>query len=345
MRLLYFYKWCTLGGVERILINRAMVFKDRNIDVKMDIYFFYGGEVNYFKGFIKKLSLENYLNVIDSYNVNDYDYIFSIDSEEVFEIKEIDKIVLEFHTAYEDHGKYIYKAPKNKIMSIIVPSEYFKNVLEEKRPDFKGSIFMLRNFVKDVKQNDNNDYYLPHWGLKPILWVGRIDKLKNPYFIVDGIKKYNERFGDDLFFFIVGSSLEEKKFLDYVKRKNMFSRTVWYPGLGFDKVMLLLKHMKDRKAVFVSASKAESFGMSVAEAISKGVPVLISNIKSHANLVNDDERFLFNSNSTDEFAIKLKYIIDNYDKCSATISNYKSKLSEDVFIEDWMFFCNTLFDK
>ena len=42
MRLLYFYKWCTLGGVERILINRAMVFKDRNIDVKMDIYFFMG---------------------------------------------------------------------------------------------------------------------------------------------------------------------------------------------------------------------------------------------------------------------------------------------------------------
>ncbi len=340
MRLLYFYKWCTLGGVERILINRAFAFKQHNIDVKMDIFFFYGGKIDYFKRFIREFSLQDHLSVVGEYDVNDYDHIFSIDSEEVFEIDGVDKVILEYHTAYENHGKYIYKAPRDKIHYVLVPSEYFKEVLQQKRQDLKDSIFVVRNFVKDIE--DKNDYYLPRWKLKPILSIGRIDELKDPYFLVEAVKTYNERMKDELFLCLVGSSLEEERFLSFVEKKNMLSRVVWYPGLGFDRVISFLKLMKERGAIFASTSKGESFGMSAAEAIYNGMPALLSNIKAHSDLVEGDEKFLYKTGSINDFMEKLEFIIKNYSGCSKAIEHYKPKLSEQVFLEDWRNFSKIL---
>ena len=65
MRLLYLYKWCTIGGVERVLINRAFVFKKYGIPIKMDIYFYYKGVINDFKKYIEKYDLNEYIDIVE----------------------------------------------------------------------------------------------------------------------------------------------------------------------------------------------------------------------------------------------------------------------------------------
>ncbi len=334
MRILYFYKWCTFGGVERVLINRAMAFKKHNINVKMDIYFFYPGVINAFKEFLRELELEDYLSVVDKFRISDYDLFISIDTEEAFEVKGIKNFILEYHTCYENHGKYIYKVSAEKVRHIIVPSQYSKELLEKKRPDFKGKIFILRNFVIDYEIKGEN-FGFPDWKLRPVIWIGRIDELKNPYFLVEGVKLYLEQYGDKAFFCAVGNALDEENFIHFIKQAKMTSRTVWYPSLRFDKLLLFLKLIKKRGAIFVSASSAESFGMSVAEAISYGLPVLISDIPSHRKLVNNKEEFLFSAGNKMEFTKKLNNIINNYEIYSGEIALMGKNFSYEQFLDDW----------
>ena len=38
-KVLYVYKWATMGGVERVLLNRALAFKASNFDIAQDVFF------------------------------------------------------------------------------------------------------------------------------------------------------------------------------------------------------------------------------------------------------------------------------------------------------------------
>lgn len=334
LRLLYLYKWCTFGGVERVLINRALAFKKFKINVKMDVFFYYGGVINEFKAFIKKSELSDYLNVVSEIKPEKYDRVVSIDTEEAFENLKIDRLILEYHTQYEDHGRYIYKVPEKRIEAVIVPSEYFRESLIKKREDLSEKIYILRNFVID-NSFEEREFRMPDWNLFPVVWIGRTDNLKNPHFLVKALKKFRIRYGDRVFLCVVGSSNQEKGFLNTISDEEMSDRVIYYPNIRFERIKAFLKGMLNRKAIFASASKGESFGMAVAEAIYFGLPVLVSHIKPHAELVEGNEKFLFKLDDKDEFAEKLNYLIENYDLVKKEIDALKIKLEPDSFIKDW----------
>ncbi len=199
LKFLYLYKWCTFGGVERVLINRALAFKKYKIPVKMDIFFFYGGVIEQFKNFIKRFELEDYLEVIEKIDFKKYDKIVSIDTPEIFDNFKVKKIILEYHTPYEDHGKYIYNVPIEKIELVIVPSSYFIDVLKSKNSQLAEKCIILRNFVIEEGFEDR-EFFLPHWNLTPLVWIGRTDRVKNPHFIVSALKEFRKIYGDKVFF-------------------------------------------------------------------------------------------------------------------------------------------------
>jgi glycosyltransferase involved in cell wall biosynthesis len=341
MRILYLYKWCTFGGVERVLLNRAFAFKKYNIPVKIGIFFYYGGVIKELKENISRFELNDFIKVEDSLNFKSYDYVVSIDTPEAFEEKDLDKVILEYHTPYEDHGQYLGSVPLERTRLVLVPSAYFLERLRKRRPDLADKSLILRNFIIE-EAFDPLNYHLPQWSLKPIVWVGRTDQLKNPHFIVKALRKYRDVYGDKIFFCVVGSSVDEEDLLKCIKKEKQVDRVVFYPNIKFEKIGPFLRQMRERKAVFVSASKGESFGMAVAEAIYFGLPVLISDIPPHRDLVQNDEKFLFKSEDVEDFIKKLSNMLENYDEFADEILSLKANLSPKRFLQDWENFVNAL---
>jgi len=337
MKLLYLYKWCTFGGVERVLLNRAFAFKKHGIKVKMDVYFYYGGVVRELKRYIENYDLNEYIDVVEKWDCRKYDYVVSIDTIEAFKEKGLKSIILEYHTPYVEHGSYLKEVPQEKVKLVLVPSDYFKEELKKRRPDLGDRVLVLRNFVVE-EAFDNFDYHLAEWSLKPVLWIGRTDYLKNPHFTVKALRKFRNVYGDKTFFCVVGSSVDEENFLEIIKKEKLVDRVVFYPNITFEQVGAFLRQMSQKEAVFVSASKGESFGMAVAEAIYFGLPVLITDIPPHRNLVQNNKTYLYEIDNIDEFIIKLNYIIQNYEQCKKEILELRENFSVKGFLADWEYF-------
>jgi glycosyltransferase involved in cell wall biosynthesis len=334
IRLLYLYKWCTFGGVERVLLNRAFAFKKYGIPVKMDVYFYYRGVISYFKKYIEKYNLSEYIDIIEILNFKKYDYIVSIDTEEAFIDDGPKNIILEYHTPYKDHGSYLTKVPLDKVMLVVVPSAYFKDVLKKRRADLAEKAVVLRNFVIE-EAFDTSYYYLPDWSLRPIIWIGRTDRLKNPHFINKALRKFRDNYGDKILFCVVGSSIDEENFIKCIKEKKQIDRVVFYPNINYERVGAFLRQMRQKGAIFVSASMGESFGMAVAEAIYFELPVLVTDIPPHRDLVQNNKLFLYKIDNINEFISKLNSIIQNYSECQNKIISLKENLTPENFIKDW----------
>jgi len=341
MKILYLYKWCTFGGVERVLLNRAFAFKKYNIPVRIGIYFYYEGVIKELKEYISKFDLHEFIQIENSPNFKSYDYIVSIDTPETFDEKSLDKIILEYHTPYDDHGKYLDLVSQEKIKLVLVPSAYFLEVIKKRRPDLADKTLVVRNFIIEEAFASSN-YQLPEWCLRPIIWIGRTDKIKNPHFIVKSLKKFRKVYGDKVFFCVVGSSIDEEDFVKFIEKEKQVDRVVFYPNIKFEKIGPFLRQMREKNAVFVSASKGESFGMAVAEAIYFGLPVLISDIPAHRDLVQNNEKFLYNSGDVDDFVNKLSKIVENYDEYAKDVLSLKANLSPEGFLQDWENFVKAL---
>jgi glycosyltransferase involved in cell wall biosynthesis len=337
MRLLYLYKWCTIGGVERVLINRALAFRKYGVSIKMDVYFYYGGVIKELKKCIEKCKLNEYIDVAEKPDFKKYDHVVSIDTPEAFEEVSLKNLILEYHTPYEDHGSYLKEISQDKVKLVLVPSEYFKEVLKKRRPDLAEKTLIVRNFIIE-DAFDSSDYHLPEWSLKPVVWIGRTDKLKNPHFIVEALRKFREIYGDRIFFCVVGSSIDEEEFLKFIKEEKQIDRVVFYPNISFEKVGAFLRQMRKKEAIFVSASKGESFGMAVAEAIFFDLPVLITDIPPHRDLVQNNEKFLYKIGNMDDFINKLNHLVKNYNKFNDEILLLKKNLTPERFLEDWQNF-------
>ena len=341
LKFLYIYKWCTFGGVERVLLNRAIAFKKFAIPVKIDVFFYYGGVKSQFNEYIAKFKLQDYIEITESLDFKKYTKIVSIDTPEVFDNLSIEKVILEYHTSYEDHGKYIYNLPDTRIERVVVPSNYFAEVLRTKNPKLAERCVILRNFVID-EAFEEKDFHLPDWNLVPLVWIGRVDRVKNPHFVVSALKEFRKLYADKAFFCVVGSSHDEQSFIKHIESEKMSDRVIFYPNLKFERIKAFLKKMKERRAIFVSASLGESFGMAVAEAIYFGLPVLVSDIPPHRYLVEGDEDFLFEIGNKDQFCKKLDNLIQNYEYFAQKTSKFVDKLKPEGFIKDWEEFVKIL---
>lgn len=333
MRVLYIYKWCTFGGVERVLLNRAFAFRRFGMDVKSDLFFVYPGVQAKLQEYILKHNLQNYISVVSRVDPANYDIVISIDTEEAFDIVNDRKITLEVHTTYKDHIKYIESIDFNRLEKIIVPSDYIipENIYIK---NIDVPVYSLPNFVIDEGFEDEEKFLFPSWNLTPVCYLGRIDNHKNPHFILEAFYRYKDHLYDRILFCNIGYVLDHE-YINLIEKFGLKARVLLFPNITFDKVKALINFLKKKNGLFVSASIAESFGMSVAESIYFGLPVLISDIPSHRKLVDEDERFLFSLKDHEGFVRKLDYILDNYTQLSSSMQKFARKLEPENFIAAW----------
>lgn len=117
-------------------------------------------------------------------------------------------------------------------------------------------------------------------------YIGQLIKRKNIIFLIKTFKRYfstNENIG----LIIVGKGEEEK----YLKQASKNLRNIFF--LGYQENTAEILHLSD---YYISASLAEGLPMSVIEALACGLPVILSNIEPHREIIelNQDIGVLFN---------------------------------------------------
>lgn len=334
--ILFVYKWASMGGVERVILNRAHVLKRSVNNLVCDVHFLVdAGGKEQFKKYIKDYGLCGFINVVDEVDYSRYDLVFSIDTPEIFEswlTEDLSKLFIECHTAYRKNRAYLKSLPQG-IKGIIAPSEFMVNEIKsEVSSEMKEKVFKLAN---DVFISDTTKIAQPKiFSRIPILYLGRLDRMKNIKEIIEIVSYYNSK-KDNLILIIAGELIEHDINLEgMLKKYNMDNRTVYLPPIRFEKTADLIHLVKAHQGIFMSASLQESFALSAAEAIVNEVPVLLFNNPAHSNLVNENEQYLFYMNRVEDALNKLDNILENYDYHAKVMREYSHQL-KNQFIHDW----------
>jgi glycosyltransferase involved in cell wall biosynthesis len=284
--------------------------------------------------------LTEYATLVTDIREQEYDYIISIDTPEILKYKiSSNKLLFECHSTYVRDRVYLPRLP-SKVRLIAVPSVAMKIDLEQERPELVGKIVLLRNYVADYPaQYEDSGVF---WQKRPLLYLGRMDEHKNIREVLDIFECYRSNHGDDLMLVLVGMIAESIDLQAELRRRNLVDRTVVFPPVRFDRVRQIYSLVKAHKGIFISSSQDESFGLSVAEAMVNGLPVLLSGTRAHAGLVLDDMDFLYPLGDVPGGAIKLKSIVCSYDDLQKKVEEWKGRFSVETFIEDWHCFIKSL---
>jgi len=337
MRVLNVYQWATVGGVERVLLNRAWAFKRHGLDVMQDVFFFHdSGGLRNFRKFIKYFQLEKHISVVSEIDEKAYDFIITFDTPEVLTLlKNTSNVIVECHSPYDEARVYLKSLPKD-IARIVSPSASFMQsvVVHDITETFKDRLFVLPNFHISEELEPIPPSKI--WGKKPVCYIGRMDTLKNTIELLEIFTILRKRPEDDFFLLLVGDV--RPHYMDIketIRKLGIEDRAAYYRPIPFEKVDVLLTKIKQHKGIFVSPSMGESFGLSALEAMSNGVPVLLSDIECHKPLVNGDPDFLYRLGNVSEAVGKVEHISGNYDELSENVARLAANHSSSLFIEAW----------
>lgn len=237
-------------------------------------------------------------------------------------LKEANKIIfLSEAYKYETIEKYVPKKMKEGILS---KSDVIPNGIDN---------FWLENRATAKKINKNKTIKL--------LYVGVINKNKNLLTTIEAIE-YLLKEGYNITYTIVGK-IEDKFVYNQVKRKQ------YVKYISPKKKEDLIKIYRNND-IFVMPSKAESFGLVYAEAMSQGLPVIYSKGQGFDGQF-DEGKVGYHVDSENPIDIKesIKSILKNYDEismncvklcskfCWRKIENKYKKIYDDVIKQNVQF--------
>lgn len=109
----FVYPWATFGGIERVLLNRAIAFKSlADNRVEMDVCFLRNaGALKAFEQAITAYKLEKQVRIVASLDGRQYDVISLIDCPQAFFLCKTRNLsyVVECHTTYPEGRAYLKK--------------------------------------------------------------------------------------------------------------------------------------------------------------------------------------------------------------------------------------------
>lgn len=224
-------------------------------------------------------------------------------------------LVHTYHTMYEDYTHYIthghFEKSSKKIVEYLTKFYCDKTIEElivptQKAYDlFKQKYKVARNIHIiptgiDVDKFKKRNLNLPRihllrkeLGLTPddfiVLFIGRLGKEKNVDFLIDGhrdlVKKH-----PNMKLVIVGSGPDSDEFKQRVSRYHLNESIIFAGKVPFDDVPIYY-NMAD---AFVTASRTETQGLTVIEAMASSLPVVCIDDESfRGTIINDHNGFLF----------------------------------------------------
>lgn len=324
-----------------MLLNRAEVFKSSGVDCRLSLYFYEdGGALSDIMAYVASRGLGTHVQFADRIEADRYDCVVSIDTPEVLQANlPYDKVVFECHTTYHESRRYLNELP-GWVKVVLIPSESAKAEIAERYPLLREKLRVLSNCCQVAVAPDvrNGSF----WGKRPLLHLGRVDSHKNATEVLDLLKRYQEMYGDDLFLLLVGPVEKDVDLDAEIGRRGLAGRVVVLPPVAFDRVPQVFSLVKAHGGIFVSASKGESFGLSAAEALSSGLPVLLSGIPAHLELVQRKMEYVYRLGDVQDGVRKLWAICSAYDQAAHDAHELGKQFSAGRFLSDWYLFLQML---
>lgn len=304
---LLIYKFCTLGGVEKCLLNRALLYKEHNIPVILYVCFLMEDKasINAFKIYINLHQLDN-INIISENEINavSYDFISSIDTPEVFDW--FDELNVECHTGYACNRKYLNTLPAH-VDKIIVPSAPFAEMLLSSHEIDRNKLFVLPNFIiKEITIKPP----VKLWKKNIVFYYGRLDSLKNYHEIIK-IFEACKKISNDFLYYIMSPSIVEMHHI-LALSSELKKDLILINNISYTQISSFLALMKHHNGIYVSASKMESFGLASGEALVHGIPSVLSDNPVHRYLVQGKSEFLYQLGDANDAAQKIFHLAKNY---------------------------------
>jgi glycosyltransferase involved in cell wall biosynthesis len=335
-RICFVYVGATAGGVERVFLNRGEALLGRYPALSIDIYFYddWGGFAT-FSRYVRERNLGTRLQVVNTFDPARYDLVLAVDAPRVLaEHPSIaHKVCMECHTAYSENRTYLQKW-QFQLRTLIVPSLDFRRVIEAECPGLRGKVKVVRNFVPRPPEAVES-LSLPAWRGPLFFYFGRIDHHKNFAEYVEAVCHARNLFANPPLGIVVGPVVPGYPLREVIENNHARGSLVLLPPVPFSKSHRLMRSLRGKRAVFVSCSRGESFGLSAAEAMTAGLPVLLSDIPPHANLAGGRAQFLYPAGDSRELAAKMVFAVEHYDDLSAECAELSRAFSEEAFLADW----------
>lgn len=155
-----------------------------------------------------------------------------------------------------------------------------------------------------------------------ILQIGRLEHLKKGQHLameaLTILVKKHPQYYFNLTFIGEGSSYT---FLQDMSQKMGINNQVCFLGKRSRKY--IYSHLKDYD-ILVQPSLYEGFGLTVVEAMTAGIPVLVSNIEGPMEIINNGEYgFYFNNNDSADMANCLTYMINHQETVNSVVRKGK----------------------
>ncbi len=189
----------------------------------------------------------------------------------------------------------------NRCDCIIAPSEEIKELLKKK--GFKKEIKVVPTGVRIKRADETKAALKKKYGFnsnKVILHIGRITKEKNIMIILDALKKLLKK--DKKIKFVIASDGPHRAELENYTERLGLKENVVFTGYISPKRLYELYRMSD---VFVMASKTETQGLVLMEAVTNYVPIVVMNYPVISDFVKKNGvGFVANKNNFSEMVGK-----------------------------------------
>jgi glycosyltransferase involved in cell wall biosynthesis len=313
VKVLFIYKYLTVGGVETVLRARFDYLKKWEVDAYA--WFLVDGPGrSLFKGFEKQIGIGGIHAFADHIDHNQYDLLDSLDTEEIFPLLQrrhpAPKLVVEFHTPYRENQAYLRSLGSLNVDAFFVPSAFQAEVA---RSNIKRDavIKVIPNplnplFTKEPSQ------FLPIPPRPVMGWIGRMDDLKNwpEFFHIAGNLR---RRGQDIEYWIIGAPAGipvADRLLLLARKERILDRLQWFRGVPHKHMPAFLDAIRDSGGVVITTSRGDSFGMTIAEAMARCCAVVVPSEGPFREFVSaGEDGFYYHPGNPEDAANKIETLL------------------------------------
>lgn len=126
---------------------------------------------------------------------------------------------------------------------------------------------------------------MPALTTNTILYIGRISKEKSLTVCLDAIYIISREI-PDVRFVIVGSGPDEVEIKQYTKDLDIEANVIFLGAISHD--VLMQSDIFEKSQLFLTASKTETQGITLLEAMSSGLPTVGVDIKGVGEIIEDN---------------------------------------------------------
>jgi glycosyltransferase involved in cell wall biosynthesis len=294
VKVLFLYRFCTLGGVETVLRHRLDSLARRGVAVSLAFLDDLGGSATFRDAPVADLCFGR-REIGQLLAQKRFDFILPIDTPEVEPLLRGSGgdaiVVAEVHSNHAPNLEYLHALDGTSTRAIIVPSAHQRDLVLRDFPAVRRAgipVFVVPNPIDPALFRFVPPPRVPE---RPVVgWVGRLEPQKNWRQFV-AIAAELTRTGADLDFILVGGARAPDAVKDtlrsLVTRRELAARFRWVSALAYERMPAFFSLLGASGGCLVPTSAVEPFGMTVLEAMACDAPVVAPRVDAFAELIED----------------------------------------------------------